>query len=402
VEERPRPIYLDYNATTPVDARVIEAMLPCFGEHFGNPSSAVHRYGWEAARLAEHARETIAAGIGAHPEEIIFTSGATEANNLAIKGAARAPTRRGRQLVTCATEHKAVLDPCRALAAEGVTTTVLKVDAEGLLDPEQVAAALSDETVLVSVMLANNEIGTIQPIAAIAEICHARGALLHCDATQAVGKLPVNAAALGADLLSFTAHKIYGPKGVGALMVRRSRPRVRLAPLCEGGGQEQGLRPGTVNVAGVVGFARALELCLADQEHEARRLAALRDRLEAGILARLEGVTRNGSAEHRLPNTANLAFAGVDGSALLAGLDEIAVASGAACASAEPKPSHVLLALGRPRDLAAASLRFSFGRFSTDGDADVAVAAVVRTVSRLRGQQLVPGNRSRRGRRPPR
>ena len=394
----PRPIYLDYNATTPVDRRVVEAMMPCFGEQFGNASSAVHRFGWEASRLADRARETIAAGIGAQPEEIIFTSGATEANNLAIKGAARALRERGRHLVTCATEHKAVLDPCHALAAEGFTTTVLKVDAEGVLDPAHVAAALGDDTVLVSVMLANNEIGTIQPVAAIAEICHERGVLLHCDATQAVGKLPVHAASLGADLLSFTAHKIYGPKGVGALMVRRSRPRVRLLPLCEGGGQEQGLRPGTLNVPGIVGFAHALELCLADMEGEARRLAALRDRLEAGILTQLDGVMRNGSVEHRLPNTASLAFAGVDGAAMLAGLDEIAVASGAACASADPKPSHVLLALGRPRELAAASLRFSLGRFSSAADVEVAIAAVVRTVTRLREHS--PLRHTKRGGRP--
>lgn len=379
-----RPIYMDHNATTPVDPRVVEAMLPCLTEEYGNAASRTHAYGWAAAKLADGARERLSAGIGAHPEEIIFTSGATESNNLAIKGAARALAQRGNHIVTCATEHKAVLDPCQALSRDGFFTTVLPVDALGRVDPGRLAAALTGKTLLASVMLANNETGTLQPIGEIAAVCREHGVLLHCDATQAVGKIPVDVDALGVDLLSFSAHKIYGPKGVGALYLRRRRPRLLLVPLLDGGGHEQGLRSGTLNVAGVVGFARALEIALEELPREAARLTGLRDRLDGAIRSRLEAVTLNGHPTERLPNTVNLSFAGVDGAALLAGLREVAVASGSACTSADPRPSHVLLAMGRSRDLANASIRFSLGRGSTPEDVDLVADAVAREVSRLR------------------
>ena len=378
------PIYMDYNATTPVDPRVLEAMLPCFADDFGNAASRTHPYGWAAAKLAEGARARIAAAIGAHPEELVFTSGATESNNLAIKGLARAlPDGRG-HVVTCATEHKAVLDPCAALAGEGFTVTVLPVDSDGRLDLQRVAGALTPRTGLVSVMLANNETGTIHPIAAIAALCRERGVALHCDATQAAGKLPLDVGALGVDLLSLSAHKLYGPKGVGALFVRRRTPRLRLVPLLDGGGHEQGVRSGTLNVPGIVGFARALELAIAAMPAESARLAQLRDHLQEAICSRLDAVTVNGDAERRLPNTLNLSFAGVDGAALLVGVREVAVASGSACTSADPKPSHVLLAMGRSKELANASLRFSLGRGNTADEVETVAGAVVREVTRLR------------------
>ncbi|HPC81754.1 MAG TPA: cysteine desulfurase family protein [Thermoanaerobaculaceae bacterium] len=380
------PIYLDHNATTPLDPRVLEAMLPYLTEHFGNAASRTHPFGWAAARAVDRARQSVAAGLGAGPDEVVFTSGATESCNTAIKGVAWALAGRGRHLVTCATEHQAVLDPHRRLGREGWEVTVLPVDGWGRVAPEAVEAAIGPGTVLVSVMLANNEIGTLQPIAAIAERCRARGVLLHCDATQAVGKIPVDVRALGVDLLSLSAHKLYGPKGVGALVVRRRKPRLRLAPLLDGGGHEDGLRAGTLNVPGIVGMARALELCLDGQQAEAARQAALRDRLRDRILARLEGVLENGHPTERLPNTLNLSFEGVDGGALLLGLSDLAVSSGSACSSARAEPSHVLLAIGRSRSLAAASLRFSLGRGTTAEDVERAAASVVRVVGALRSQ----------------
>jgi cysteine desulfurase len=375
---------MDHNATTPVDPRVVEAMLPAFGEHFGNAASKTHPYGWAAAKLVERARESIAAGLGAHPEGVIFTSGATEANNLAIKGSAWPLRARGDHIVTVSTEHKAVLDPCERLAHEGFSVTVLPVDRQGRVTPEQVALALEPRTVLVSVMLANNEIGTLQPVDEIARLCRQRGVLVHCDATQAVGKVPVDLDALGVDLLSCSAHKLYGPKGVGALLIRQRMPRLRLAPLFDGGGHEQGMRSGTLNVPGIVGFAKALELALADLTEESAHLAALRDRLRDAITARLPGVIENGHPTERLPNTLNLSFEGVDGAALLVGLREVAVSSGSACTSAEAKPSHVLAAIGRPKALAAASVRFSLGRRNTAEEVDAVAGAVVREVARLR------------------
>ncbi len=381
-----QPIYMDHNATTPVDPRVVAAMAPCFTEHFGNPASRTHPFGWAAARLVDRDRLQIAAGIGAHPEELIFTSGATESNNLAIKGIARGSGQHDRHVVTCSTEHRAVLDPCQRLAREGFEVTVLPVDGFGRLDPEAVVAAITDRTVLVSVMLANNEIGTIQPIAAIAAACRERGVLLHCDATQGIGKIRVDVGTLGVDLLSMSAHKLYGPKGVGALYVRRRRPRLRLEPLLDGGGHEQGMRSGTLNVPGIVGFAKALELALGDLDSEAARLAALRDELQRRIAGGVEDVLVNGHPIERLPNTLNLSFPGVDGNALLVGLHEVAVSSGSACTSAEPHPSHVLAALGRSRALAAASLRFSLGRSNTAEEVAIVAAAVIREVTRLRGR----------------
>jgi cysteine desulfurase len=375
---------MDHNATTPVDPRVVDAMLPCLTEHFGNPASKTHAYGWAAAKLVENARQALAAAVGARSDEVVFTSGATESNNLAIKGAAWALADRGRGLVTVATEHKAVLDPCARLARDGWDVTVLPVDGYGRVDPERFAAALVPGTVLASVMLANNEVGTLQPIAELARICRERRVLLHCDATQALGKVSVDVGALGADLWSFSAHKLYGPKGVGMLVVRRRSPRLRLVPLLDGGGHEDGQRSGTLNTAAIVGFAAAAEIAVAGLAAEAARLAALRTRLCDGIRSRLPGVIENGHPIERLPNTLNLSFEGVDGGALLVALARVAVSSGSACTSAEPRPSHVLAAIGRSKALAAASLRFSLGRGNTEVEVDEVVEAVIREVGRLR------------------
>jgi cysteine desulfurase len=382
---------MDHNATTPVDPCVVEAMLPCFTEHFGNPASHTHAYGWAAARLVERSREQVARALGARPDEVIFTSGATESNNLAIKGVAWALGERGHHIVTMATEHKAVLDPCRRLEAEGFEITVLPVDRYGRVEPERVAAALRRDTVLVSVMLANNETGTVQPIAAIAAVCRARGVLLHTDATQAVGRIAVDVGALGVDLLSLSGHKVYGPRGVGALIVRRRRPRLRLVPLLDGGGHESGVRSGTLNTPGIVGLARALEIACTGMVDEGRRLTALREQLHERITSGLGGVHENGHPSERLPNTLNLSFEGVDGNALLVGLSEVAVSSGSACTSAEPKPSHVLAALGVPPALAAASLRFSLGRSNTEREVDTVAAAVCRVVAELRERSPLNG-----------
>ena len=378
------PIYLDYNATTPLDPRVVDAMRPCWQEHFGNPASTTHAFGWAAASLVDAARTSLARALGAHPDEVVFTSGATEADNLAIKGTAWELRGRGDHIVTCATEHKAVLDPCRRLASEGFAVTVVPVRRDGLLDEEAFTAALTPRTILASVMLANNETGVLQPVARLAGVCRERGIRFHCDATQAVGRIPVSLATLGVDLLSCSAHKLYGPRGVGALLVKRSRPRQRLVPLMDGGGHQQGLRSGTLNTPGIVGFARAVELCVAAQEAEATRLAALRDRLRDAVAGSTEDVVENGRGAPRLPNTLSLSFAGVDGGALLAGLGSLAVSSGSACTSADPSPSHVLLALGRTREVARASLRFSLGRWTTQEEVDEAAAVVVREVTRLR------------------
>lgn len=375
------PIYLDYNATTPVDPRVVEAMRPALEVHFGNPASRTHPFGWAAARLVETARETLARHLGGAADEFIFTSGATEANNLAIKGVAWA--RKGRQchLITCATEHKAVLDPCRRLARDGgVELTVLPVDRLGRLDPQQVEAALRPDTALVSLMLANNETGTLHAIAEVAAVCRQRGVLVHTDATQAVGKIPVNVAHLGIDLLSLSAHKFYGPKGIGALWRRRG---VSLAPLFDGGGHEQGLRSGTLAVPLIVGLRRALEVCCLDLDAERARIAALRDALRRLTVDSLTGVEENGDCEHRLPNTLNLTFRGVEGNALLASLAGLALSSGSACTSADPSPSHVLLAMGRSARDAQASLRFSLGRPTTLAEVETAAQQVAAALARL-------------------
>ncbi len=385
-------IYLDNHATTRVDPRVVEAMLPYFGEHYGNAASTSHRYGWEAKAAVDAARAGIAASIGANEREIVFTSGATESNNLAIRGVCERQNRRGNHLITVRTEHKAVLDPIERLGRRGFDVTILDVepagsDRAGRLEPERLESALRDDTLLVSVMLANNEIGVLQPIAELAAIAKRRGVIFHCDATQAVGRIPVDVHALGVDLLSFSAHKIYGPKGIGALWIRRSSPQVRLEPQIAGGGHEGGFRSGTLNVPGIVGFARAIELCLAEMPQEQLRLRALRDRLFAGLTAAIRGVTLNGPAlepDLRLAGNLNAGFAFVDGEALLMSLGELAVSSGSACTSANPEPSHVLRALGMPDDAVRSSLRFGLGRFNTEEDITRTVALLADVVHRLR------------------
>ncbi|MFP6655803.1 MAG: cysteine desulfurase family protein [Myxococcota bacterium] len=377
-----RPIYLDHNATTPLDERVLDAMLPYLQSEFGNAASQTHVYGWRAEAAVEDARERLSEMIGAKsPNEIVFTSGATESNNLAILGLADAQQRR-RHLVTVETEHPSVLDPCRSLVKRGFEVTELKVDGRGLVSPDEVAAAIRDETFLVSIMAANNEIGVLQPIREIASICHERQVIFHSDAAQAIGKIAIDVEADGLDLMSLSGHKIYGPKGIGLLRVRKSgSPRLTIEPRQYGGGHEAGLRSGTLPVASIIGLARALECCLEEREAEAIRLAALRDQLKKEIEAALPGrVLLNGDEAQRLPGNLNLSFEGVDGQRLLSDLSGIAVSSGSACSSALPGPSHVLLALGREPVLAEASLRFSFGRSNTleeVGEAARCVAAAV-------------------------
>jgi cysteine desulfurase len=377
-------IYLDHHATTPVDARVLEAMLPFFSEKFGNAASKQHRFGWDASDAVESARKQIAALVGAGSKDIVFTSGATEANNLAIKGAARA--RRGERdhIVTIATEHKAVLDPIASLAKEGWRVTVLPVASSGLVDVTSVADAVTDRTALVSVMAANNEVGVLQPIKELAAAAHAKGAWFHTDAVQAAGKVPFDMDALDVDFASITAHKVYGPKGVGALYVRRRRDVVIAAEI-DGGGHERGMRSGTLNVPGIVGFGRAAEIARQEMPAESTRIAALRDRLLERLKA-TDGMTVNGAMDRRLPGNLNVSFAGIDGEALLVSLDDVAVSSGAACTQAEP--SHVLIALGVAKDRALASLRFGIGRGTTAGEIDYAAAKVGDVVKRLR--QLSP------------
>jgi cysteine desulfurase len=382
---RDLPIYLDHHATTPCDPRVVEAMLPWFGERYGNPSSATHRYGWEAEAAVEDARERLAAAIGAaEPREIVFTSGTTESDNLALQGLARAARRRGDHLVTSAIEHPAVLDTCRALARQGFRVTELPVDSGGLVDPDAVARAIGDRTLLVSVMTANSEIGTLQPIADIGRICREREVPLHTDAAQAAGKIPIDVAAQNVDLLSMCAHKLYGPKGIGLLYVRERRPRLRLEPLLHGGGHERGRRSGTLPVPLIVGFARAVELCLAEREAEAARLSRLRDRLWERLSAAVPDVRRNGHAARRLPGNLNVCFPGVEADALIAALDDVALSAGSACASASGEPSHVLRALGLSDADARASLRFGLGRATTDAQIDRVAERVVHEVNALR------------------
>jgi cysteine desulfurase len=373
-----RPIYLDHHATTPLDERVLEAMLPYLREDFGNAASRTHVYGWRAEAAVEDARERLCEMLGAREAtEIVFTSGGTESNNLAILGLAEAQSKR-RHLITVATEHPSVLDPSRALLRRGFETTELPVDSRGLLSVDVVRAAMRDDTFLVSVMAANNEIGVLQPVRQIAALCHEKGVVFHTDAAQAVGKIPIDADRDGLDLLSLSGHKLYGPKGVGLLRVRRGgRPRLTLEPRQYGGGHERGLRSGTLPVAAIVGLARALELCLDERDAEATRLTDLRDSMRKELEAALPGrVVVNGDERDRLPGNLNISFEGVDGERLVADLSGIAVSSGSACSSAEPGPSHVLLALGRAPALAAASLRFGLGRSTTPDD----VASAVRSV----------------------
>ena len=375
-------IYLDHHATTPCDGRVLEAMLPFFTQQFGNAASRQHAFGWAANDAVERARKQVAVLMGAGSKDVIFTSGATEANNLAIKGAAKARRAERDHLVTVATEHQAVLDPMTRLEHEGWHVTVLPVDRLGLLDLAALEQAITPRTALVSVMAANNEIGVLQPIKDAAALAHAKGAWFHTDAVQAVGKVPFDVEALDVDFASLTAHKIYGPKGVGALYVRRNKRGVKLAAEIDGGGHERGLRSGTLNVPGIVGFGQAAEIARAELSQEARRTVALRDRLLNALLATTDGMTVNGALDARLPGNLNVSFEGIDGEALLVGLDDIAVSSGAACTAAEP--SHVLVALGLSTDRALASLRFGIGRATTAAEIDAAAAKVADVVNRLR------------------
>jgi cysteine desulfurase len=377
-------IYLDYNATTPVDPRVLEAMLPYLREKFGNAASRNHRFGWEAEAAVEKARAQVAAVLNAGPKEIVWTSGATESNNIAVKGAARMYRDKGRHIITQATEHKAVLDPCKYLEQEGFRVTYLPVSKTGRIDLDQLRDAMADDTILVSIMYANNEIGTIQPIAEIGKICKERGVLFHTDATQAFGKTPLDVEAMGIDLLSCSAHKIYGPKGVGALYVRRKNPRVRCEPVLHGGGHERGMRSGTLNTPGIVGLGAAAEIAHAEMADEGPRMAGLRDRLWNGLAEKLDEIYRNGDPEHCLPGTLNVSFAYVEGESLMMGFDNIAVSSGSACTSASLEPSYVLRALGVGEELAHSSIRFSLGRFTTAAEIEQAIDQVTSTVSRLR------------------
>ena len=375
-----RPIYLDAHATTPMDKRVLDAMLPYFTESFGNPSTNTHVYGWEASAAVKNAREAIASIINASPEEIVFTSGATEANNLAIKGVAEAYFSQGKHIVTVATEHRAVLDPCAYLETLGFEVTYLPVQTNGILDLSRLETALQEDTVLVSVMAANNEIGVLQPLAEIGKLCHERGILFHTDAAQAIAKIPLDVEAMQIDLISLTAHKIYGPKGIGALYVRRRDPRVKLASQIQGGGQERGRRSGTLYTPQIVGFARALEIGVEIMSSEAEKMLALKQQLWS-MFEPIEGIHLNGDFDRSLPNNLNISVEGVNGSALLLALQSVvAVSSGSACSSESTAPSHVLTALGRDEKLAHASLRFGIGRFNTPEEiktvGETAIAAI--------------------------
>jgi cysteine desulfurase len=378
------PIYMDNHATTRTDPRVVDAMLPFFTEKFGNASSRHHCFGWEAEDAVAAARAQVAALIGASEQEIVFTSGGTESNNLALKGVAAAYRRHGDHIITTAVEHRSVLDPSRRLQNEGFRVTVLPVDCHGLVSIEDLARALDDRTILVSIMSANNEVGTIQPIAAIGHLCKERGVLFHTDGVQALGKIPMDVEAMGIDLMSLSAHKVYGPKGIGALYARKKDPRVRLEPMIDGGGHERGLRSGTLAVSSIVGFGHACELSRLEMGPESARLLGLRDRLEHGLLSGLKETFLNGPPGARLPGNLNLSFAHVDADALMMGLKNVAVSSGSACTSASIEPSHVLKALGVGDDLARGSIRFGLGRFNTALEVDYVIEQVIQQVNRLR------------------
>ncbi|OKH28340.1 cysteine desulfurase family protein [Chroogloeocystis siderophila] len=384
-----RPIYLDNHATTPVDERVLVAMLPYFTERFGNPSSTSHLYGWEAEAAVKQARNILAEAIAATPEEIIFTSGATEANNLAIKGVAEAYFQKGRHIITVQTEHNAVLDPCEYLRSLGFEITLLPVQKDGLIELSELETAFRPDTVLVSVMAANNEIGVLQPLAEIGQMCRDRNVLFHTDAAQAIGKIPLDVQAMKIDLLSMTAHKVYGPKGIGALYVRRRNPRVQLAPQLHGGGHERGMRSGTLYPPQIVGFAKAVEIALAEQATETQRLTMLRDKLWQK-LSQVPGIHLNGHPTQRLLGNLNVSVEGVDGAALLLGLQPVmAVSSGAACSSAKTAPSHVLMALGHSETLAYASVRFGIGRFNTEEEIERVGEYAIATITSLRQQAMI-------------
>jgi cysteine desulfurase len=378
------PIYMDNHATTPVDPRVLEDMLPYFKENFGNAASRNHAFGWAAEEAVETARERIAKLVGATAKEIIFTSGATESDNLAIKGIAEMYREKGNHIITAVTEHKAVLDTCKRLEKFGYRVTYLPVQKDGLIDLDDLKRALDNKTILVTIMAANNEIGVLQPWAEIGQLCHERGVIFHTDATQAVGKAPVDVNKQNIDLMSISAHKMYGPKGVGALYVRRKNPRVQLSAIIDGGGHERGMRSGTLNVPGIVGLGKACAIATECMPKEACHLAGLRNRLKDKIMGRLDEVYINGSMEHRLPGNLNISFAYVEGESLLMGINDIAVSSGSACTSATLEPSYVLKALGTGDELAHSSIRFGLGRFNTEAEVDYVADRVVETVQRLR------------------
>ena len=379
------PIYMDNQATTQVDQRVLEAMLLFFTIKFGNAASRNHAFGWESEAAVDQAREQIAKVIGAYsPREIVFTSGATESDNLAIKGIAESYKQKGNHIITCVTEHKAVLDSCKVLEKRGHSITYLPVGRDGFIDIDSLQGAITGKTILISVMAANNEIGTLQPVREIGRIAKERGILFHTDATQAVGKIPVNVDELGVDLLSLSAHKMYGPKGVGALYVRSMAPRVKLSPIIDGGGHERGMRSGSLNVPGIVGLGKACEIAHAELAAEGKRLVTLRERLKDGILRQLDEVYVNGHPTQRLPGNMNMSFAYVEGESLLMGLKEIAVSTGSACTSASLEPSYVLRAIGVEEELAHTSIRFGLGRFNTEEEVDYTIQRVVEEVRRLR------------------
>ncbi len=378
------PIYLDYNSTAPTDPRVVEAMMPYFTQTYGNAASRNHQFGWEAEQAVEKARDLLGETIGGSGREIVLTSGATESNNLAILGVADFYKEKGRHIITSPIEHKAVIDPCQALEQRGYDVTFLDVDDDGCISLEQLEKSIRSDTILVSLMAGNNEIGTLNPLEEIGKITRKHGVLFHTDATQAVGKIPLDVEQMNIDLLSFTAHKMYGPKGVGALYVRRKRPRVRLSPIMFGGGHERGMRSGTLNVPGIVGFAKALELCRNEMESEAERQTALRERLHQRLQAELDHIKLNGHPTQRLPNNLNVSFGYVEGESLIMGISDIAVSSGSACTSASLEPSYVLRALGVGDDLAHSSIRFGVGRFTTEEEIDYTADKMIFAVKRLR------------------
>lgn len=379
------PIYMDNHATTPVDPRVVDAMLPYFSTKFGNAASRSHVFGWKAEEAVGRAREVIARFIGAsNPKEIIFTSGATESDNLALKGVAEFYREKGNHIITSVIEHKAVLDTCKRLEKHGYEVTYVKVDKDGLVDPDDVARAITDKTILVSIMLVNNEVGTVQPLAEIGKITRARGVLLHTDAVQGVGKVPFDVEKMNVDLASLTSHKIYGPKGIGCLYLRRSRPRVRLTAQMDGGGHELGVRSGTLNVPGIVGFARAAQILMEEGEAESASILRLRERLRGRLVKELDAVQLNGSLSHRLPGNLNISFNFVEGEAMMMAIKEVAVSSGSACTSASLEPSYVLHAMGIGDDLAHSSIRFGIGRFNTEEEIDYVADLVIRKVNKLR------------------
>jgi len=378
------PVYLDYSATTPCDPRVVQRMLPFFSETFGNAASRSHAYGWTAEAAVEEARAQVAQLIGAHQKEIIWTSGSTEANNLAIKGVAEMYRQKGNHLITAVTEHKAVLDPMKHLESQGFEVTWLPVDGKGHVDLGQLAAAITERTILVSLMAANNEIGTLHPIAEIGAICKQKGTLFHSDATQTPGKIPLDVEAQHVDLMSLSAHKMYGPKGVGCLYVRRKNPRVRLTSQMDGGGHERGMRSGTLNVTGIVGMGEAARICREEMATDVPKLRALRDRLDARVREQFADAVWNGDVEARLPHLTNISFPYVEGESLIMGVKELAVSSGSACTSASLEPSYVLKSLGLGDELAHSSIRFSLGRFTTEQEVDFAADRIVQEVKRLR------------------